>query len=210
MHRTAQVAIASLVLAALAFLTPSIASAAQERFTLNISPVFFMDNTGDSQAPPLGPNYTPLYCPNGGTACPAGAPQNTQNLRLDYDLTYQINKRWSVNYSHSNFDFSLGRISSIGSGLPAGFPQYFSVLTGSINDRTDQGTLSYAAGHGLTLTAFYASHQRSQIVATNAYGQCYFNQMSCVGGGSNPSSINSNYWGITGSYAFGPHTPYEP
>ncbi len=210
MNRT-QVAIASLVLAAFAILIPATASAAQQRWTLDISPVYFQDNTGDSQAPPLGPNYTPLYCPNGSSACPSyGYPQTTRNFRLDYDLTYQLNRRWSLNYSHANFDFTLGRLSTVPTGLPVGYPQNFSALTGSINDITDQGTVSYAAGHGLTLTAFYASHQRSQITATNLYGPCYFNSVQCVGNTSNPSSINSNYWGVTGTYSFGPHTAYEP
>ena len=210
MHRTAQVAIASLVLAALALLTPAIASADQQRFTLEVSPVFFQDNTGDSSSPPLGPNYTPLYCTTGQPACPNGNPQTTSNLRLDYGLTYQINKRFSLNYSHSNFDFSLGRISSIPTGLPAGAPQYFSALTGSIDDRIDQATLNYAAGHGLTLDGYYTSHQRIAITAIPIYSTCYLNQEQCIGNTSNPSSINAVFWGVGAAYTFGPHTPYEP
>ncbi|HTC31329.1 MAG TPA: hypothetical protein VK702_11435 [Candidatus Acidoferrum sp.] len=209
MHRTAKVAIASLVLAAFALLTPMVASADQ-RFTLEIAPVFFQDNTGDSSVPPLGPNYTPLYCTAGQPTCPNGNPQTTSNLRLDYGLTYQINKRFSLNYSHSNFDFSLGRISSIPTGLPAGFPQNFSVLTGSIDDRIDTGTLNYAAGHGLTFDAYYTSHQRIVVTALNAYGPCMLNSEECVGGTSNPSSINAVFWGVGGAYTFGPHTAYEP
>jgi hypothetical protein len=209
MHRTAKVAIASLVLAALALLNPAIASADQ-RFTLEIAPVYFLDNTGDSSVPPLGPNYTPLYCTAGQPTCPNGLPQTTSNFRLDYGLTYQINKRFSLNYSHSNFDFSLGRISSIGTGLPAGFPQNFSVLTGSIDDRIDTGTLNYAAGHGLTFDAYYTSHQRIVVTALNAYGPCMLNSEQCVGGTSNPSSINAVFWGVGGAYTFGPHTAYEP
>jgi len=209
MHRTAQVAIASLVLAALVLLTPAIASADQQRFTLEVSPVFFQDNTGDSSVPPLGPNYTPLYCTAGQPTCPNGNPQTTSNLRLDYGLTYQINKRWSINYSHSNFDFSLGRISSIPTGSPVA-PQYFSVLMGSIQDRIDQGTLTYQAGHGLTLDGYYTSHQRISIAAIPIYSTCYLNQEQCIGNTSNPSSINAVYWGVGAAYTFGPHTPYEP
>lgn len=207
MHRTAQVAIASLVLAALTFLTSATAQAAQQRWTVEIAPVFFQDNTGDSSAPPP-PGTIPLYCTAGQPTCPNGNPQTTSNLRLDYSISYQINKRWSASYAHSTFDFSLGRITSIPTGFIPG--TNFSVLTGSIDDRTDQGTLTYAAGHGLTLDAYYASHQRVSLNAINAFGPCYFNQEQCIGNTSNPQSINSNYWGVGGTYAFGPHTAYQP
>jgi hypothetical protein len=203
MHRTTQVAIASLVLAAFAFLTPSIASAAQERWTIELSPVFFMDNTGDSGAPPL-PGEIPFYCTAGPPTCPGGTPQTTQNLRLDYSIAYQINKRWSVSYAHTNFDISLGRISSI---------QPFSVLTGSLNDRIDAGTLNYAAGHGLNFSLAYTSHQRVEFTAQPSPllgTRCFLNEEQCNDGTSNPQSINSNYYSIGGTYAFGPHTAYQP
>ncbi|MGA7572037.1 MAG: hypothetical protein WCC70_11505 [Candidatus Aquilonibacter sp.] len=200
MNRTTQVAMASLVLAALAFLTPSVASAAQ-KWDLNITPVYFLDNTGDSGAPPP-PGTIPFYCPNGGPACPAGSPIRTQNLRLDYSLTYFLTPRWNLQYAHSNFDFSLGRILSI---TP------LSILTGSINDRTDKGSLNYAAGHGLSLSAYYSSTQRVQIEATSGLGSpCYFNSEQCIGNTSNPASINSNLWGLGAAYTFGPHVAYQP
>jgi hypothetical protein len=201
MNRTAQVAIASFALAALVFLTTAYASADQ-RFTLEVSPVFFQDNTGDSAAPPP-PGTIPLYCTGGQPGCPNGNPQTTSNLRLDYGLTYQINRRWSVNYAHANLDFSIGRILTI---TP------LSVLSGSINDRIDTGTINYAAGHGLTLSGGYSSHQRVDIAAVPApgFGNCYLNQEACIGATSNPSSINANDWFVTGAYTFGPHTAYQP
>jgi hypothetical protein len=198
MHRTAKVAIASLALAALALLTPAIASADQ-RFTLEIAPVYFLDNTGDSSVPPLGPNYIPAYCTAGQPTCPNGLPQTTSNFRLDYGLTYQINKRFSFNYSHSNFDFSLGRISSI----PTGLGPNLSVLTGSIQDRIDTFTLNYAAGHGLTFDGYYTSHQRISINAIPGAGTCFLNQEQCIGNTSNPSSINATFWGVGAAYAHG-------
>jgi hypothetical protein len=190
------------VLAAFALLTPSIASAAQERWTIEISPVFFQDNTGDSGAAPP-PGTIPFYCPNGSPTCAGfGSPQTTSNLRLDYGVTYQIAKKWTASYSHSNFDFSLGRILSIAP---------LSILTGSVNDRTDKGSINFLAGHGLAFSAYYASHQRVQINATSGLGlPCYFNSEQCIGNTSNPASINSNFWGIGATYAFGPHTAYEP
>jgi hypothetical protein len=203
MHRTTQVAIASLVLAAFALLTPSIASAAQQRFTLEVSPVFFQDNTGDSGANPP-PGTIPFYCSSGQPQCPNGNPQTTSNLRLDYSLSYQINKRFSISYSHTNFDISLGRILTIAP---------FSVLTGSLNDRIDAGTLTYAAGHGLVLQAAYTSHQRVEFTAQPSPllgSPCYLNEEACNDGSSNPQSIDSKYWSVGGTYAFGPHTAYQP
>jgi hypothetical protein len=202
MHRTAQVAIASFALAALVFLTTGYASADQ-RFTVELSPVFFQDNTGDSAAPPP-PGTIPLYCTSGQPTCPNGSPQTTSNLRLDYALTYQINKRWSVNYSHTNLDFSIGRVLTIAP---------LSVLSGSINDRVDTGTLTYAAGHGLTFTGSYSSHQRVDIAAVPnplLGGTCYLNEEACIGATSNPQSINANNWAVGATYAFGPHTAYQP
>jgi hypothetical protein len=199
---------ASLVLAALTFLTTSVASAAQ-KWDLEITPVYFMDNTGDSQAPPppgFAPLYVPAYCPNGSPSCPAGSPQTTQNLRLDYALTYFLTPRWNLQYAHTDFDFSLGRITSI----PAAPGVNLSVLTGSVNDRTDKGSLNYAAGHGLSFSAYYSSTQRIQIVATGNGTACYFNQEQCIGNTSNPSSINSNLWGLGGAFTFGPHVAYQP
>lgn len=200
-------AMVSLALA-FAFLAPS-AALADQRFTITISPEYFLDSTGDSSAPVLGPTYLPAQCPGyngwfpGVPACP-GSPRTTSDTNLDYGVSYEFGKRWSLSYTHSAFDFSLGRISL--AGTPAGT----SILTGDVMDRTDQGTLTYNYGHGLTLDAYYFSHQRSNVQATSFTQGCLLNSESCPGGTSNPSSINSNAWGAGAAYAFGPHTVYEP
>ena len=70
MNRTTQVAMASLVLAALAFLTPSVASAAQ-KWDLNITPVIFW-TTRATQAPRRRPHDSVPIARTGGPASPAG------------------------------------------------------------------------------------------------------------------------------------------
>ena len=189
-------ALASLVLA---IVSVSTAASAADKWDLTVSPVFFYNGTTDAGAgPPKG--EIPLYCPNGSAACPGTMPI-TNNLRVDYGIAYHFDRRWSLEYTHSNFDFSLGRITSI---------KPFSVLTGDIDDRTDTGKLNFAAGYGLSFDAYYFSHQRSNLAATNAFGGCYFNGISCPGNVSNPASINSNAYGLGAAYAFGPHQRFEP
>lgn len=189
-------AFASLILAIASLST---AAYAEDKWDLTVSPVFFYNGSGDAgYGPPKG--EIPLYCPNGSAQCP-GSPTLTNNLRFDYGIAYHFNRRWSIEYTHSNFDFSLGRITSIAP---------FSVLTGDIDDRTDQGKVTYLAGGGLSLDGYYFSHQRSNINATSAFGGCYFNGISCPGNISNPANINSNAWGLGAAYAFGPHTRFEP
>jgi len=206
MRRPYQIALASFMLAAFTFLSTSVASAA-DHWDLDIAPVYFADTTGDSQSPPPAGSI-PFYC-SGLQTC-SGTPKTTMNFRLNYGLTYSFNRKWSLAYTHDNFDFSLGRILTLAPGT--------SLISGSVNDRTDKIALNYAYGHGLTLTAYYASHQRSNIEATfpqfllppGAPAQCFFNSEQCPGNTSNPSSINSNLWALQGSYVFGPHLRYEP
>ncbi|HUA08906.1 MAG TPA: hypothetical protein VMA98_06495 [Candidatus Acidoferrales bacterium] len=197
MRRAILLAIAGLMVGSLLLVTPLAARAANQ-FEIDVSPIYFLDGTGDSNAPP--PVGTlPFYCTGPGSC--GNAPRTTNNWRIDYGLTYHINRRWAFAYTHSNFDFSLGRIVTI---TP------FSILSGSVDDRTDKLALNYLAGHGLTLSAYYSSHQRSALEATSPYSICYFNSISCVGGSSNPSSIDSNSWSVGGTYAFGPHGKYQP
>jgi hypothetical protein len=189
---------------------PAAASAA-DKWDLEVSPVFFVNSTGDAGAPPQK-GFIAGYCPGyNGVPVPPACPGNlqlTNNLRLDYGLTYHFNRRWSLQYTHTNLDFSIGRISSIAP---------LSLLTGDIDDRTDQGKLNYNAGGGLVLDGYYFSHQRSNIAATasNFYvaatgSNCYFNAIDCPGNKSNPGTINSNAWGVGATYSFGPHTRFEP
>jgi len=210
MRRMYQIAVAGLVLASFALMSTPAAMAAGN-WELTVSPVYFLDTTGDSTTNPP-PGYIPLQCPNnsqfGGTPLAGlsqcqGTPGKTSNLRLDYGLTYTFNKKWNVNYSHSNFDFSLGRIYSLAPGT--------SLLSGSVNDRTDQFTVNYNYGHGIALDAYYYSHQRISINGvSNPQGACFFNSEQCPGNISNPASINANAYGVGGTYSFGPHLPYEP
>jgi len=190
MRRAFHIAIAGLMLASLMLFTTRIAAAAQQ-WEIDISPIYFIDGTGDSSAP-LPPGTFPLYC-GSGPAC-SGTPRTTNDWKIDYGLTYHINKKWTFAYAHTNFDFSLGRIVTIAP---------FSLLTGDITDREDKLSLNYALGHGLALSGDYDSHQRTSVA-----GLC-LNQEDC-GGASNPSSINSNSWGLGATYATGPHHPYQP
>jgi len=198
MRRAIHVAIAGLMVASLLLSTPLAAAAANAKWEVDIAPIYFLDDTGDSSAPPG--NLFPIYC-SGQAAC-AGTPHTTANLRLDYDLIYHFSQRWNFHYAHTNFDFSLGRIVTLAPGT--------SLLSGSVNDREDKLSLNYLAGHGLSLSGWYDSHQRTNIEATGLTGGCFFNSVACPGGGSNPSSINSNSWGVGGTYAFGPHATYQP
>jgi len=209
MRRVFLLAIASLMVGSL--LLAAIPAKAANQIEVDVSPIYFLDGTGDSAAPPLG-GYVPINC-SGQASC-AGTPNTTNNWRIDYGLTYHINRRWTFAYTHSNFDFSLGRIVTLGEinakgqclvGLTC-----FSLLSGSVNDRTDKLAFNYAAGHGLTLSAYYSSHERTNIEATSLTGSCFFNSVACPGGGSNPQSINSNSWSLGGTYAFGPHDKYQP
>lgn len=211
--RRIRVAVAGFVFA-IALSAPLAASAAGDRFILNISPVFFSDATGDSSAPPLH-GYVPVNCPGyagqlgaaGPAPCP-GTPRTTSDLNLDYGLTYLINPKMNIAYSHSTFDFTLGRI-SVANGVAPGIGE--SIESGDVEDRTDQITFNYVAGHGLGLDLYWASHQRDNIAATSfTQTGCFFNAENCIGGGSNPSSIDSRYYGAGLSYAFGPHTRFEP
>jgi hypothetical protein len=187
------------------------AGSAENRWKLDVSPTFFVDGTGDSTAAPLRGTVA-AYCPGyaGAPIPPAchGFPRNTSDLRLDYGVTYRFSKKLNLEYTHSAFDYSIGRVTSI---------PPLSVLTGNINDRIDRISLNYAAGHGLALDAHYFSDQRSSIEATASPvlhavtgSNCYFNSMKCPGGASNPASINSNAWGAGASYSFGPHGRFQP
>jgi hypothetical protein len=199
MRRAIHVAIAGLMVASLLLSTTLVAAAANTKWELDIAPIYFLDATGDSSAPPP-PGTFPIYC-SGQPGC-AGTPHTTDNLRLDYDLVYHFSPRWNFHYAHTNFDFSLGRIVTLAPGT--------SLLSGSINDREDKLSLNYLAGHGLSLSGWYDSHERTNIEATSLTGGCFFNSVACPGGGSNPSSINSNSWGVGGTYAFGPHQRFQP
>ena len=207
MRRTG-LAIVGLLLT-LALVAP-LAAQADQKFTLTISPELFQDMTGDSTAGPVAPNYLYINCPG---FAPCAAPRTTFDTNLDYGLSYQFNKRWSIAYTHSAFDFSLGRISFAPdvTGIPGTGE---SLLTGDIQDRTDQGTITYNYGHGVTLDAYYASHQRIDVqgLCNNQEG-CTAYALGVAPNGtilSNPNSINANNWGGDINYSFGPHTPYAP
>ncbi|HTU69953.1 MAG TPA: hypothetical protein VMF11_06490 [Candidatus Baltobacteraceae bacterium] len=203
MRRTLTIIAAAVLFASLIGFTIATASAADNRWEIDIAPAYFLNGTGDANAAPP-PGYIPIYNnPN---------PQITNNWRVDYGVTYHMNKKWTLAYTHSNLDFSIGRVLSLGNYAygkcsPATFT-CLSLISGDIDDRTDQGTLTYAAGHGLSVDGYYSSHER-----TNVQALC-LNQMNCPGPTgtelSNPSSINSNDWGVGVAYEFGPHTMFEP
>lgn len=209
MRRAILVAAGALTLALGSLTAP--ASAAPEKWDLELTPVYFADGTGDSTAPPP-PGTFAAYCPGYGgipvpPACP-GTPRTTSNLRLDWGLTYHFSPKLNLAYTHDTLDFTLARITSIAP---------LSILTGDIDDRTDRIALNYAAGHGLALNAHWFSHERSEIAATAspllqaASGSiCYFNSEQCPGAKSNPASINSNAYGAGLAYSFGPHARFQP
>jgi hypothetical protein len=194
MRLTHRASMAALVMGAILCSTTAIAWAGDTKhWTITASGVWFLNNTGDASAPPP-PGYTPLFATPG-----EAVPRTTDDLRLDYGLSYAFNSRWSLAYNHSNVSLSLGRI-LIGKAA---------LITGDLVDRTDQGTLTYAAGGGLSADAYYSSTQR---ISTE--GIC-LNQERCppgslsvyapIGpGGYNPASMNIDLYGAGFSYTFGP------
>jgi hypothetical protein len=191
MKRSITIALAALAFAWFFTLGASSAMADQKSpLTISITPVWFLGTTSDATSlPPAG--TVPLNSPT--------IPRNTNDLRLNYGLTYTINKKSSLAYSHANFSFALGRLLTLAPGT--------SLDTGDIIDRIDTISYNYGFGHGLSGSAYYLSHQRSDVA-----GLC-LNQIDCpnpVTGASqsNPASIDMNAYGVGFKYAFGPVSRY--
>jgi hypothetical protein len=157
--------------------------------TINVTPVWFLNTGSDATAYPP-PGTVPINAPT--------IPRTTDNVRLNYGISLKLGKRGSLAYSHANFDFSLGRILTVAPGT--------SLLTGDIDDRIDTISYNYGFGHGLNGSVYYFSHQRSYVA-----GLC-LNQIDCPNAAgvsvSNPSTINSNGYGIGFKYAAGPVSKY--
>jgi len=190
-------------------------ASADQPVTIIIAPVYTLNGTGDANAVP--PPGLPLYCPNQVSTTCIGSPPLTSDLRLDYGLKWSIAKRWNLNYTHTNFDYSIGRVDSLpvapiaSLGFPGCPPATCALETGDINDLIDKVVLNYAVGHGIGLALHYSSEQRVFIAAySNPPGSCFLNSEKCPGGASNPASINGINWGFDVSYAFGPHARLSP
>jgi hypothetical protein len=208
--RRAHVVVGVLALALSALMT-TVASAAPEHWDVEITPVFFLDGTGDSSAP-RPPGTVAAYCPGyGGVPVPPdcpGSPTTTRNVRLNYGVSYRFSPKLNIAYTHEDLDFTLGRVTSIAP---------LSVLTGDVDDRTDRIAVNYAYGRGIALNAHWFSHERSGIAASASPllqaatgSNCFFNSEQCPGARSNPASINSNAYGVGAAYSFGPHARFQP
>lgn len=191
MKRSITIAMAALAFAWFFMLNATGAMADQkDPLTITLTPVFFLGTTSDAVSPPL-PGTVP-----GNSPFP---PRNTSEARLNYGLSYAINKKSSLSYSHANVSFALGRLVTAAPGA--------TLETGDIIDRIDTISYNYGFGHGLSGSAYYLSHQRSDVA-----GLC-LNQIDCpnaVTGAaqSNIESINMNAYGVGFKYAFGPVSRY--
>jgi hypothetical protein len=150
-------------------------------FTITLTPVWDIGTTSDAQALPP-PGTVPLNSPL--------QPPSTDDIRLNYGISYAFSKKSSLSYSHSNIGFELGRILTLAPGT--------SLDTGDIIDRIDTISYNYGFGHGLSASAYYLSHQRIYVA-----GLC-LNQEDCPGNNSNPKSVNMEAYGIGFKYGFGP------
>ena len=188
MHRSLLARLAATVLATAGFAfaaLPAFADDFGKRFTIDIEPVYEASVTGDAAAPapagkiPLG--YTSDH-------------PNATSLRLDYGLNFKIDKRSNLYYSHSDLDFSIGRVLT----LPG-----LSLVSGLIADRTDTIGINHDLGGGLVGRVYYFNHTRMDVS-----GLC-LNQQACPVNGQqtgNPSSIDEHGYGVGGSYSLGPKT----
>jgi hypothetical protein len=189
MRRNTTIAMACLAFAWSIMLTAGAARADGNSIplTITVTPIWFLNSGSDATAYPP-PGTIPINAPT--------IPRTTDNVRVNYGLSYQFNKRMSLAYSHDNFDFSLGRILGPGTSL----------LTGDLDDRIDTISFNYGFGHGLNGSVYYFSHQRSYVA-----GLC-LNQIDCPNAAgvneSNPNSINSNGYGVGFKYALGPVSKY--
>jgi hypothetical protein len=164
-----------------------------ERFTVSASPNFQVSTVGDQAAGPP-PGFSKLGYTNDNT--------NPQVLLLDYGLDFRIDKVLHLFYSHSNFDYALGRILTVAPHL--------SLTTGILADRQDTIGLQRGFGHGLDGQIYYFNKVRQDVS-----GLC-LNQATCTSaqlGGTqgglvtgNPSSIDAHGYGAHGDYSFGPNT----
>ena len=189
MKRSITIAMVALAFAWFFMLTATGAMADQKSpLTITLTPVFFLGTTSDAVSP-AAPG-TVLNDPT--------PPRNTSEARLNYGLSYAINKKSSLSYSHANVSFALGRLLTAAPGV--------SLETGDIVDRIDTISYNYGFGHGLSGSAYYLSHQRSDVE-----GLC-LNQIDCPNASgvaqSNPASINMNAYGVGFKYGFGPVSRY--
>ena len=187
MRRYLQRAMACLALAGSAAFTASPALAASNSpITIILQPTWTLNTTGDAQAP-VQPNQ--LIDGNGPTS------RVTNDINLNYGITYRLDKKSSLAYNHINSDFSLGRI-NIPLG-PAPLPG-LGLWTGDIRDRIDVVSYNYGFGHGLNASVYYLSHQRMSVE-----GVC-LNQEACGttpgATASNPASINQTTYGVGFKY----------
>jgi hypothetical protein len=95
-----------------------------KNITFEVDPTFFGNGTSDAQAPP-----SPGSVPVGYTQDHPIA--NT--FRINYGAKVQLGPDLSFDYTHSNFEFALGRI----------FQPGVSLVSGQIDDRTDTAGFEY-------------------------------------------------------------------
>lgn len=191
MKRSVTIALAALAFAWSLMLTAAGAMAGTSPITITITPVWFVGTTTDAQALPP-PGTIPIYQPT--------QPRSTDDIRVNYGISYQLNKHSSLSYSHANVAFSLGRLLTLGPGT--------SLDSGDIIDRVDTISYNYGFGHGLSGSAYYLSHQRVDVAAGALNGGCLLNAEQCPGNQSNPESINMTAYGAGLKYAFGPVSRY--
>jgi hypothetical protein len=199
MRRYLTRAMACLALAGSAAFTASPALAASNSpITITLQPTWTLNTTSDAQAP----------IPS-GVVLTDGSPNAhvTNDININYGISYRLDKKSSLSYNHVNADFSLGRI-VIPTGLPAPLNAE-GLWTGDIRDRIDIISYNYSVGHGLNASVYYLSHQRMNVA-----GEC-LNQEACTATqlfaageynapgsaiASNPASVNMTAYGVGFKY----------
>ena len=191
MHRSLFSRVAALGFAAAGFAiaaSPALADDFLQRITLDIAPNYQAAVTGDAAA------ANPKGFTNLGYTNDHQVPATTQ---LDYGLNFRIDRRTNLYYSHSNLDFAIGRVLTLGPNT--------ALVSGLIADRTDTVGFSHDFAGGLIGRAYYYNHARMDVS-----GLC-LNQQDCPNPTTgqqtgNPSSIAEHGYGIGATYNFGPKT----
>jgi hypothetical protein len=176
--------LAALVIA-LSATSPAYADDALKHITFEVDPTFFGNGTSDAQAPP-SPGSVPIgYTQDHPIA-------NT--FRINYGAKVQLGPDLSFNYTHSSFEFALGRI----------FQPGVSLVSGQIDDRTDTAGFEYLGVPLVKARAYYFDHERIDVT-----GFC-LDQTTCAGRKPDPDAIDEHGYGVGATWLFGPRSAIGP
>ena len=190
MHRSLFSRVAALGFAAVGFAiatAPALADDFLKRITIDIAPNYQLSATGDAAA------ANPAGFTNLGYTNDHQVPATAQ---LDYGANITVDKRTNIYFSHSNLDFAIGRVLTLGPKT--------ALVSGLIADHTDTVGLNHDLSGGLFGRIYYFDHVRQDVT-----GLC-LNQQKCPDSTGqqtgNPESIDEHGYGAGFTYNFGPKT----